>query len=416
MAYDKKIIDGIKGQVSIVEIINLFVSLTKRANNYIGLCPFHDDKHASLTVNEEKKIYKCFSCNNAGDVFIFLKNFKHITYFEAVLEVAKLANLDSKTIAQLEAFTTIEHQNFINYEINEAALKYYKLFLKEPQNEKILTYLYKRGLNDDLIEHFKIGYAPDSDVVVDLLENKNNMVSGSQGFKIGDIVETGLARLLPSGKPLSFFKNRVTFAIYNENNKLVAFSGRSMVDDGPKYINTATTKIFNKHEILYNLNHFVNDVELDTVYLVEGFMDVIALHKLKINNAVATMGVAFSKSHLAPLSRLINLKNIILCFDNDEAGQNSVDKTAEILLGAGYEVFVVQYKTEFKDIDEIFNHDQQLATQTLNDTVHYYRHLMTNLIKQHPILNETSKISLAQKTAKILSQYKNSYLLETDTK
>ncbi|MGL4952132.1 MAG: DNA primase [Mycoplasma sp.] len=414
--FDYKIINQIRDNISIKDIIGNYLSLSKKGNNYWAICPFHDDKNASLSVNEQKKVYKCFSCNNGGDVFTFVKNYEKISYYKAILKVSELSNLDKNLLQQI---TSISNEISINselIEINEMANKYFKLFLKKEENNFAMEYLNKRGLNSEIIEKFDIGYAPDdSKIIIDLVANQDDIVAGAKKFKYSKIKEAGLSNLINSGEYLSFFRNRIIFSIKNENNEIVGFSGRAINDEQPKYLNTATTEIFNKNEILYNLNNLENELDVETLFLVEGFMDVIALYKIGVKNVVATMGVAFSKNHMNTLSKLFNLKNIILCFDNDEAGQKSIAKTADIIK-TKYTPFVIEYTTKSKDIDEIISSNPEQAKQTINNIISYNTFQIRDLISKTIVNNEAEKITLMKKLSTILNSYTEEYLLQQDIK
>lgn len=413
MKVQKNIINEIRQTISIVDIISQYISLSKKGNNFVGICPFHDDKHASLTVNETKKIYKCFSCNNAGDVFTFVKNYKNISYFQAVAQCAELANLNKNILNQLSNLSSGEIQNRGLYEINAKANTYFQQFLENRDHEG-KTYLAKRGLTPALMKQFGVGFAPNnSTLIADLLTNKNDIVKGSSGYKISDVLKVGLAALNHSGDYHSFFQNRIIFPIRNEDHQVVGFSGRSIDGSDPKYLNTAQTEIFNKSELLYNFDQVLKDYENETIYVAEGFMDVIALARIGITNAVATMGVAFSKDHMQTLTRMTELKSVIVCFDNDQAGQTSLVKTAE-LLSEKYDVYIVQYETELKDIDEIVNADPELAKKTVNNVINYNSYRVQALIKQTNLENQAMKETLIQKLIKILATYKNDFLLESD--
>ncbi|MGL4950309.1 MAG: DNA primase [Mycoplasma sp.] len=412
---DFKLINQIREEISIKEIIESYISLSKKGNNYWAICPFHSDQNASLSVSEQKKVYKCFSCSNGGDVFTFVKNFEKITYPQAVLKVAKIANLDPRVIASLSNASVNSEQNLELIEINETANKYFQLFLTKEENVEVLNYILSRGLSKELIKKFDIGYAPkETELFIDLISNRNDIVKGAKKFKLSQLEKAGIVSLYDNAEYSSFFKNRIMFAIRDEDNQVIGFSGRSFEGEEPKYKNTSSTVLFNKNEVLYNLNNVVNETDVENLYLVEGFMDAIALYDLGFRNVVATMGVAFTANHLNSLSRLYNLKNIIICFDNDDAGQKSIARTADIIKSK-YKVYIVKYpECDCKDIDELKQKDRELAITTLNNIINYDSFKLHNLIDNSKIMNEADKSNLITKIVELFNNYNDEYLLHED--
>ena len=415
-ANQKNNINDLKLKISIVDIISHYIKLSKKGNNYIGLCPFHDDKHASLTVNESKKIYKCFSCNAAGDVFSFVKNYNNISYSQAIIKTCELANIDKNEVNSLASYINFNNENQVLYDINKDANKYFKMFLSNKENLNAREYLKQRNISNEIIDKFDIGFAPNhKTIIIDLLNNKNDIVKGAKGYSLKDIERAGISKLLDSADYISYFINRITFAIRDENDEIVGFSARAIDNNDTKYINTPTTNIFLKNNILYSMNKVIKKYDLDTIYILEGFMDVIALSKIGIENAVATMGVAFSKNHLYTLSKLEHLKNIILCFDNDEAGQSNIEKTADLLLKK-YNVYIVKYLTNDKDVDELVNKDSDLALKTINNVISYQRFKIEKICANTNLQNIVSKNTSIEKIIEILKTYTNSINLLDDIK
>lgn len=415
-ANQKNNINDLKLKISIVDIISHYIKLSKKGNNYIGLCPFHDDKHASLTVNESKKIYKCFSCNAAGDVFSFVKNYNNISYSQAIIKTCELANIDKNEVNSLASYINFNNENQVLYDINKDANKYFKMFLSNKENLNAREYLKQRNISNEIIDKFDIGFAPnDKTIIIDLLNNKNDIVKGAKGYSLKDIERAGISKLLDSADYIPYFINRITFAIRDENDEIVGFSARAIDNNETKYINTPTTNIFLKNNILYSMNKVIKKYDLDTIYILEGFMDVIALSKIGIENAVATMGVAFSENHLYTLSKLEHLKNIILCFDNDEAGQSNIEKTADLLLKK-YNVYIVKYLTNDKDVDELVNKDSDLALKTINNVISYQRFKIEKICANTNLQNIVSKNTSIEKIIEILKTYTSSINLLDDIK
>lgn len=408
-----ELVNKIKKEISIVEVIQQHLNLNKKGNNWFGCCPFHNEKTASFCVNESKKIFSCFSCHVHGDVFSFLSKINNISYSRAILEAAKFSNLDKSIINELNNYNEAESKLQYIYDINELANKYFQMFLRNKKNHNALDYLYNRGLNDDIIKRFEIGFAPDdSTIMIDLLTNKNNMVPGAKNYKLEELKNAGIVTLLDNGDYISFFKNRIIFPIYNQDHQLVAFSGRTIdADNEPKYLNTSQTAVFNKNEVLYNFDKLKNNAEEYSLYLVEGFMDVIAMYSGGFNNAVATMGVTFSENHLNQLKYLSELSYVVMAFDNDRAGFVAMEKTAT-LISQNYDVYMIDYiDKQYKDLDELLQKNKPLFDETVNNIIYYYDYEIRNLLENKVIKNILDKEHLIKNLTTILSKYKKEDLL-----
>lgn len=411
-----ELVNEIKQNISIVEVIQQHVDLQKKGNNWFGCCPFHHEKTASFCVNETKKIFSCFSCREHGDVFMFLSKINNITFSNAILQAAKFANIDKSIINQIINYNEAENKLQYIYDINQLANKYFQMFLKNKTNSRALEYLYKRGLNDEVIKRFEIGFAPDdNDMMINLLTNKDNIVPGAKNYKLEELKNAGIVSLLDNGDYISFFKNRIIFPIYNQDHQLVAFSGRSIDDHNqPKYLNSPQTPIFNKNEVLYNFHQLKKNADDFSIYLVEGFMDVIAMYVGGYRNAVATMGVAFSENHLNQLKYLADLSYIIMAFDNDDAGKLATQKTSAII-SSYYDPYMIDYANiKYKDLDELLQNDKVLFDKTVNNIVYYYTYEVKNLLENTVIKNILDKEHLIKNLITILSKYNKEDLLKNE--
>lgn len=410
MKSKQDIISNIRNQINISEVVIEYITLNKKGNNFLGICPFHQDTKPSLSVNDSKKIFKCFSCGVSGDAFSFISKYENISYNQAVLKIAKKNNIDFSSISFLDNINKKDIELSILFEINNKTNYYFNNFLKNKENKYVIDYLYNRGIDDTLIEHFQIGFAPDnSNIIIDLLTNKNNMLMNENlGFKSKDIFDAGISNLNSKGEYISFFFNRITIPILNEENKIIGFGARTINNEEPKYLNTGTTKIFNKSQTLFNINNIINEnIDTEILYLVEGYMDVIALHKIGIKNVVATMGVSFNELHFEVLNRLINLKIINICFDNDFAGINSTIKTAEII-SKKYSVSIIKYESELKDIDAIIKEDKEKGLETINNVIDFSTFQIELLIKEYSNLGNTNNNKiLLEKSMNIIKKEKD---------
>lgn len=307
--------DELRSRLSITDIINNYVSLIKKGKNYWGCCPFHNEKTASFSVNEEKGFYHCFGCGEHGDVISFLMKIKNLDFRSAINELAELANLK---IPQYKEKDIKEKDNYYNIMNKITDIYHNNLFKKE--NEFALEYLKKRGFSIEIIKKYKIGYSL----------KQNQILSTFINLKEDLFYKLGIIRKSDFGK-YDFFKNRIMFPIYDLKGNTVAFSGRSIDGSDPKYINTIDTEIFHKRKILFGLN-FARDFiyKKNRSILVEGQIDVIKMQTNGFEETVAPLGTALTEDHLSILCKLN--RNIIFCFDGDNAGIKAAEKASSLVM------------------------------------------------------------------------------------
>ncbi len=306
-AFKEGLIDKILAQTDIIDLIGEVTKLEKKGKNYMGLCPFHEEKTPSFSVSEDKQLYHCFSCKKSGNALTFVKDTKNLSNQEAIKILADRANIELKGAIKQDPL-----QKY--YDINEAALKFYKMTLNHTKSGKeALRYLNDRGLDATLIETFDLGFAPKSkDALYQALKQKD--ILGS------DMDDLGLIKT-DQDAPFDLFRNRILFPVHNGEGKVIAFSGRIFEkdDNTAKYINSPGTKTFEKQKVLYNLHRAKPAIkEHNRAVLFEGFMDVIAAHHAGVKEGLATMGTALSKHHIETIKSLS--QHLILCFDGDKAG------------------------------------------------------------------------------------------------
>ena len=327
MVIDKALIEDIKSSTNIVDVIGEVVSLNRAGRNYLGLCPFHKEKTPSFNVIEDRQFYHCFGCGKSGDVFKFLEEYRQISFQESVKVLADRLGIAVRIDAPRQA----QQQNSPNqafYDLHEDALKFYHAVLMTTKiGEAARAYLYERGMTDDLLKTFQIGLAPD--------EPDYLYQSVSKKYDEEVLTESGLFNLSESNRLFDTFKNRIMFPLKNEFGKTIGFSGRVWTKDDiekgqAKYKNTRATRIFNKSYELYHLDQAKSVIQkTHEVYLMEGFMDVIAAYRAGHVNAVASMGTALTPEHVNRLRKLT--KKIVLTYDGDKAGQNAIAKSLELL-------------------------------------------------------------------------------------
>lgn len=333
-------INEIRQQADIVDIISRHINVVRKGKNHFAICPFHNDTNPSLSISKDKQIFKCFVCNEAGNVFTFLQKFKKIPYMRAVKEVADIVGIEFK-LAEPKQTEVVNIKTKVLYDILKDTTSFYKNALMSSQ--EALEYCTNRSLSPKVIDHFSIGYSPDFDKLIAFLLAK--------GYKKEDIYRSGVA-IENDGVLKDRFARRLIFPICDLNGNVVAFSGRLIEkSDMAKYVNSPETEVFVKGSTLYNYSAALSDIKKEKkMYICEGFMDCIALWKASIPNAVALMGTAFTKEHLK-LFKYLGVE-IVLTMDADDPGNINANKLANELLDLEVNVKVVPSYKDVKDLDE----------------------------------------------------------------
>ena len=328
MAFTPRFLDEIRARVGLADTIGRRVKLTRRGREHTGLCPFHDEKSPSFSVNEEKGFYHCFGCGAHGDVIGFVMRTEGTPFPEAVERLAAEAGLEVPVQTQEERVR--EEQRAGLTDIMEAAAEWYAAELQAPQGKAALDYLHGRGLDDKTISAFRLGFAPDGGGnVKQALESCLSKVPGGRTIEPATLVETGLLRAADDGRaPYPFFRNRIMFPISDRRGRVIAFGGRQMGDGNTaKYINSPDTPLFHKGRTLYNLAGARKAAyEGEALVVGEGYMDVIALVRAGFSGSVAPLGTALTELQIAELWRLA--PEPILCFDGDDAGRRAAGRAA----------------------------------------------------------------------------------------
>ncbi len=339
MYYPDEIIEEVRNSNDIVNVVGSYVSLKKKGSSYFGLCPFHNEKTGSFSVSPQKQIYYCFGCGAGGNVIGFMMNYENMSFQEAVQFLADRAGikLPERDFSAEEKRNMDLKARLLNM-YKDAAYYYYKM-LYSPAGERGLKYLKGRGLTDETIKSFGLGFAPANGGLYQFLKKK--------GYTDDEITEAKLVRFTERGASDSFW-NRVMFPIMDKNNKVIAFGGRVMGDGEPKYLNSMETRIFEKSRNLYGL-HAAKKSRKDYFLICEGYMDVITLHQAGFTNAVAALGTAFTPNHAQLIKRYV--KQVVLTFDSDGAGIKAALRAIPILKEEGIGIKVLTM-TPYKDPDE----------------------------------------------------------------
>ena len=342
----KQDIDYIFDNIDIVSLVSEYVKLEKRGQNYLGLCPFHNEKTPSFTVSPEKKIAHCFGCGKGGNIFQFVSLIENITYNQAIAKLGTRLGLDLESNDNKEASYDFNNELDIMYYGHRLLSDYYNyILLNTKEAEDALKYLLDRGLSEDVIKHFNLGYAPrDNNIALNFFN--------SNKINLDLMVEAGLLGKNDNGDYYDVFKDRVMFPIKNNQNQVVAFSGRTMSSDKnvPKYYNTHETKIFEKRTVLYNFSDARSFIAKENeVILCEGYMDVIKAHQNGMKNAVALMGTNIDNNKLKEVLSLV--KKITLSLDNDEAGSKAQIEIGNRIIETTDNVYKLKFSGA-KDLDE----------------------------------------------------------------
>ena len=340
----QQVIEEIRKQADIVQIISSYIEVKKKGNQYVAVCPFHADKNPSLNISKQLQIYKCFSCQAGGNVFTFVQEYERINFIDAVKKVASMIGYSSKELEEPTRQVSSEVTNALNVVKNANEL--YQYLIKSNDGKVALDYLLNRGISEEMISYFELGYSSSNpELTIKLLRGK--------GIDIEQIEKVGILKR-QNGLFTDIFTGRVTFPIYNEHSECIGFSARRIIDnDEAKYVNSPNNILFNKSSVLYNYQNAKKEAKREgAVYVVEGFMDVFALYQVGIKASVAIMGTALTSTHAKMLKKL-NVP-VRLCLDGDEAGQHAMVRVGEILEEAGIDYQVVDYGKSTQDPDEIY--------------------------------------------------------------
>ncbi|ONI46522.1 DNA primase [Candidatus Epulonipiscium fishelsonii] len=335
MLFSDDFIQRVREQNNIIEIISEHTNLVKKGQSYWGKCPFHSEKTPSFSVNEDKQMYYCFGCGAGGNMITFLMEKENLSFPESVLNLAERKNISIEYGENIKS----NKKNDI-FELYKMAARFYYFTLKQSKNKKIIDYLEDRRLNQEIIKNFGIGYAPpDYNILYRYFKE--------QGYEDEILIQSGLCQQKTT-RIYDRFSDRIIFPIFSPLKKVIAFGGRIIGEGQPKYLNSPETSIFDKSKVLYGLN-WAKANKHDYYILVEGYMDVISMHKSGFTQTVASLGTAFTAFQAKLLKRYTN--KVIIFYDNDLAGQNATLKAIQILRKEEIEVKILQLE-QAKDPDE----------------------------------------------------------------
>ncbi|MED9967853.1 MAG: DNA primase [Blautia sp.] len=392
MRYSDDIIEEVRMKNDIVDVISQYVKLTRKGNSYFGLCPFHNEKTPSFSVTPSKQMYYCFGCGAGGNVFTFVMEYENFTFGEALKYLADRAGVELPKIEYSKEAKAKAERKAQLLEINKQAAQYFYYQLRRENGRNAHDYLTGRGLGEETIRKFGLGYSDKySDDLYKFLKSKN--------YSDELLRESGLFNTDERHGMYDKFWNRVIFPIMDVNNRVIGFGGRVMGEGKPKYLNSPETKIFDKSRNLYGLN-IARTTRKNYLILCEGYMDVIAMHQAGFTNAVASLGTALTSGHASLLKRYT--QEVLLLYDSDEAGIRAALRGIPILREAGVNSRVVSLKP-YKDPDEfIRNEGPEAFEERLNQAMDSFMFRVHTAESEFPMSEPQGQNRFFQQCAQML--------------
>ncbi|MBI1984462.1 MAG: DNA primase [Acidobacteria bacterium] len=396
--------DEVRTAADIVKIVGDYVKLRKAGANFMGLCPFHQEKTPSFAVHPTKQIFHCFGCGVGGDVFKFVMMIENLSFPEALRRVAEKAGVPIRETFRDETMDADARERTLLQKIHEAAAKFYAAQLGgTAEGRAARAYLADRGLSDEIVGRFLIGYAPsDGQALTRRLQEA--------GFETEILVKSGLVLRDAEGKrAFDRFRRRVIFPIARESGKVVAFGGRALGDDQPKYLNSPETPIYTKSRVLYHLDRAGPPIrKLDYAILVEGYMDCIAVASAGIENVVATCGTSLTESQTRLLARYS--RRVVVNYDPDSAGVAATERSLSLLLEQGFEAKVLALPGGLDPDSFIRRQGAEAYRERLAGAPTYLDYLTERAAAEHDLERPEGKIAAANALLPYLAKVPNAML------
>ena len=395
MYFSEDLIEEIRQKNDIVDVISGYVKLQKKGSSYFGLCPFHNEKSPSFSVSRTKQMYYCFGCGAGGNVITFVMEYENFSFVEAVKMLAERAGVDVPEVEYSKEAKEKADLKTTLLEINKLAAKYFYAQLKSEQGKLAHNYLTKRGLSEDTITAFGLGYSNKySDDLYKYLKMK--------GYGDEILAKAGLVSINEKNGVYDKFWNRVMFPIMDVNNRVIGFGGRVMGDAKPKYLNSPETEVFDKSRNLYGLNR-ARTSRKSYFLICEGYMDVIALHQAGFTNAVASLGTALTSGHASLIKRYVN--EVYLTYDSDEAGTKAALRAIPILKEAGITAKIIRMEP-YKDPDEfIKNLGQEAFEERINKARNGFMFSLEILERDYDMNSPEGKTAFHNEVARRLTEF-----------
>ena len=377
-------IEEIKKRADIVELVSEYVTLKKAGRNFLGICPFHSEKTPSFTVNREKQMYYCFGCGEGGHVFTFLMKMSNMTFPEAARHLAKKTGvvIPERTMTQKER-SQYSAREKIN-SINEMATVYFVRNIASPAGQRARDYLKARGISDDVVREFRLGYAGDGWRTLKNFFDQKHIPSEI-------IIQAGLVvsknETDGEGSCYDRFRERLIFPIEDESGRVIAFGGRVIGDGEPKYLNSPETPVFSKGKNLYGLNRGKESIRKNGyAILVEGYFDLIALWNVGITNVVATLGTALTKEQVELIRRYTG--RIVVLFDPDEAGKKALERSLQLFLAGGLQTKVVVLPERYDPDDFVRKFGRKSLADIIDNAPSMVDYYVENIVGARATLEE----------------------------
>ena len=396
--FPDELIDEIKIHNDIVDTISSYIPVKTKGSTYKALCPFHNEKTPSFAINKDKQIFKCFGCGESGDVIGFVMKMENLDFIEAVKMLAQKSNISIEQFDTSDKMKKELNEKLFLYDLNKkAAIFFYNNLTKK--SNPALDYLMKRGLSSKTIKSFGLGCA--SKNWHDLMHHLTQI-----GYTIDDLIKCGLITHDNEKKhQYDRFRNRIMFPIFDVRGNVIGFGGRVLDESLPKYLNSPETSIFNKSNTLYGLNFARKHIKDGKIILVEGYMDVIALHQYGYRNCVAALGTSFTKGHLQLLQKYCN--EIIICFDGDAAGVKATQRAIELLQDSSLNVRIVVLKDNM-DPDDFIKLKGKLAfEEQLEQAISLIEYKIQLAKNEQPLNTSEGKIQFIKAIVSILKEIKS---------
>ncbi len=397
MFYSEDIVEEVRVKNDIVDVISGYVRLQKKGSSYFGLCPFHNEKSPSFSVSRSKQMYYCFGCGAGGNVFTFIMEYENFTFVEALKFLADRVGVELPEVEYSKEAKEKADLKALLLEINKIAAQYYYVQLKSERGKTAENYLKQRGLTEELIQGFGLGYSNKySDDLFVFLKNR--------GYKEEEIRQAGLINTSEKNGVYDKFWNRVMFPIMDVNNRVIGFGGRVLGDGKPKYLNSPETLIFDKSQNLYGLNR-ARTSRKPYFLLCEGYMDVISLHQAGFTNAIASLGTALTSGHASLIKRYV--QEVYLTYDSDEAGTKAALRAVPILKEAGISARVIRMDP-YKDPDEfIKNLGPEEFEKRINEARNGFMFSLEILSQNYNMDSPEGKTTFFNEAAKKLLEFKD---------
>lgn len=397
-------VDEVRAAADIVKIVGDYVKLRKSGANLMGLCPFHQEKTPSFAVHPGKQIFHCFGCGVGGDVFKFVMLIENLTFPEALRRLAEKVGVALRETVGDETYDARARERAALYKIHEAAAKFFAAQLgATAEGRAARAYLADRGLSDEVVGRFRLGYAPADGQAL------THWLLGS-GFEPEMLEKSGLVLRDTEGKRhFDRFRRRVIFPIANESGKVVAFGGRALGDDQPKYLNSPETPIYTKSRVLYHLDRAGSAIrKLDYAILVEGYMDCIAVASSGIENVVASCGTSLTESQIRLLTRYS--RRVVVNYDPDSAGVAATERSLALLLEGGFEAKVLELPGGLDPDSFIRQQSVAAYRERLAAAPTYLDYLTERAAGQHDLGRPEGKVAAANAVMPYLVKVPNAML------